>query len=64
MLSAILPSRAAKLAMTVAFGLSLAACAKNPEDQAGAGGRFGAGAGAGMATPGSAQDFAQNVGDR
>lgn len=53
-------SRSLKLAMVLAAGLSLGACAKNNQDQAGAGG-FGAG---GSATPGSAQDFVVNVGDR
>jgi len=46
-----------KLAAIVAFGLALGACAQNPTTQAGAGG-------AGAATPGSAQDFVVNVGDR
>ncbi len=46
------------LALTVA--LAMGACARNAaEDGAGAGGRLG-----GAATPGSAQDFAVNVGDR
>ena len=49
----------------VAFGM--AACSKNPDDANGGlnGGIGGAGAlGAGSATPGSAQDFVVNVGDR
>jgi peptidoglycan-associated lipoprotein len=51
--------RAAHLAAAVAAALTLAACASNPlnQDQAGIGG-------AGAATPGSAQDFVVNVGDR
>ena len=53
---------AKKLAIIAAIALSLGACARTgAEDGAGAGaGRFGAG----QAVPGSAQDFAQNVGDR
>lgn len=50
------------LALAAAAALSLGACAKNNQDAAG-----GAGAGgwmAGAATPGSAQDFVVNVGDR
>ena len=48
--------RAAKLAAVLAAVLGLAACAKNPTgQQAGV---------AGAATPGSAQDFVVNVGDR
>ncbi|MGQ3357145.1 MAG: peptidoglycan-associated lipoprotein Pal [Phreatobacter sp.] len=46
-----------KFAAIMAFGLALGACAQNPTTQAGAGG-------AGSATPGSAQDFIVNVGDR
>ncbi len=48
--------RAAKLAVLFAVGLSLAACSKNQNADG-----FGAG---GAATPGSAQDFVVNVGDR
>jgi peptidoglycan-associated lipoprotein len=44
-------------ALFVAFGI--AACSKSPDDQANL-----AGAGAGAATPGSAQDFIVNIGDR
>jgi peptidoglycan-associated lipoprotein len=50
--------RVAKFAAMVVAGLSLAACANNPQLQ-------GANAGlAGSAAPGSAQDFVVNVGDR
>lgn len=52
------PSRAGRLAFAVAATLALAACSSNQNaDQSG----FGAG---GAATPGSAQDFVVNVGDR
>ena len=52
---ATLMSRAssAKLAAALAVALAMGACAKDPDDLAG-----------GAATPGSAQDFAVNVGDR
>jgi peptidoglycan-associated lipoprotein len=50
-----------RMAAVVAIGLVLGACARNPDDQAGLGA---GGVGAGRATPGSVQDFAQNVGDR
>lgn len=53
-------SRGWQVALVVAVGLTVAACAKGP-DLAGIGG---AGAGAGATTPGSAQDFIVNVGDR
>src|SRR5215212_8454348 len=52
--------RAIKFAAMVVAGLSLAACANNPNQMAGAN----AALGAGNATPGSAQDFVVNVGDR
>lgn len=65
MLSAIVPPRALKFAAVALVAASLGACASKTDDQAGAGGRLGYGAnGAGSAVPGSAQDFAQNVGDR
>jgi peptidoglycan-associated lipoprotein len=51
-------SRGWRVALLVAVGLTVAACAKGP-DIAGIGG-----AGAGATTPGSAQDFIVNVGDR
>ncbi len=58
-----------KVAAAAALALSIAACSTTPDQLAdgaaggpgGPGGRFGAG---GPATPGSAQDFAVNVGDR
>ncbi len=50
--------RALKFAAMIVAGLSLAACANNPN-------MAGANAGlAGSAAPGSAQDFVVNVGDR
>ena len=52
--------RAIKFAAMVVAGLSLAACANNPNQMAGAN----AALGAGNAAPGSAQDFVVNVGDR
>ncbi|GGH29708.1 outer membrane lipoprotein Omp16 [Alsobacter metallidurans] len=61
-------AKAAKLGIVLAAALTLAACSSNKaadgSDAMGAGGagRFGAGGGAG--TPGSAQDFIVNVGDR
>ncbi|PPD41917.1 MAG: peptidoglycan-associated lipoprotein [Methylocystis sp.] len=66
-------ARCAKFAVTMTVALAIAACAKNPMDEAGAdlagggaggpGGRGGI-ARSGVASPGSAADFAQNVGDR
>lgn len=60
-----------RLAAALSLALSIAACSTTPDQLAdgaggagsagGAGGRFGSG---GAATPGSAQDFAVNVGDR
>jgi peptidoglycan-associated lipoprotein len=56
--------RAAKIATALVAILALSACAKNAADEAAGGAdRYGAGRG-GAATPGSAQDFATNVGDR
>jgi peptidoglycan-associated lipoprotein len=49
--------RGTRLAAALAAALSIAACANNPTDQSQAGL-------AGAATPGSAQDFVVNVGDR
>ncbi|HMK81962.1 MAG TPA: peptidoglycan-associated lipoprotein Pal [Xanthobacteraceae bacterium] len=49
--------RATRFAAMIAAGLSLAACANNPMQNANAGL-------AGQAAPGSAQDFVVNVGDR
>ena len=60
---------ALKLAAAFAAALSIAACSSTPDQLAdasaagGAGGRGGFGAG-GAASPGSAQDFVVNVGDR
>jgi len=45
-----------RIAALLAVGLTVAACARGPE--------LGLGAGSGAATPGSAQDFIVNVGDR
>jgi peptidoglycan-associated lipoprotein len=50
-------SRGFRFAAVIGAAIALAACASNPTDQAGAGA-------GGMATPGSAQDFVVNVGDR
>jgi peptidoglycan-associated lipoprotein len=55
--------RSMKLGLALTVALAMGACARNAAEDgvgAGAGSRFGAGA----ATPGSAQDFATNVGDR
>ncbi len=49
-------ARATKFAAAIVAALAMGACAKTPDPNA-------AGAG-GAATPGSIQDFAQNVGDR
>jgi peptidoglycan-associated lipoprotein len=60
-------ARAFRLAAALTAALAVAACAKNPvEDENGGSLAGGAGAGgrAGYATPGSAQDFVVNVGDR
>lgn len=60
--------RTAKLALVLAAGLALTACAKNGADDAslanGGLGAGGVGNSAGLASPGSVQDFAVNVGDR
>ncbi|MFD2249627.1 peptidoglycan-associated lipoprotein [Pseudochelatococcus lubricantis] len=52
-----------KAAAVITATLALGACASNKTDQAGAGGAGGL-YGAGASTPGSAQDFVVNVGDR
>ncbi|MBF9234828.1 peptidoglycan-associated lipoprotein Pal [Microvirga sp. BT350] len=52
--------RAVKFAAAIVLALGAAACSSNKDGADGAGG-FGAG---GAATPGSAQDFVVNVGDR
>ncbi len=58
--------RAAKLAVALTAALAITGCAKNAADEAAGGAnQFGAGNGRGGAnTPGSAQDFVVNVGDR
>ena len=59
--------RGLKLVFALTAALSMAACSKNPNDANALGGGLGGGlggAGAGMATPGSQQDFISNVGDR
>jgi peptidoglycan-associated lipoprotein len=56
--------RGAKIALALTAVLAISACAKNAADEAGPGG-FGAPSyGRNGAGPGSAQDFAANVGDR
>ncbi len=52
--------RAVKFAAAIVLALGAAACSSNKDGMAGGAGGFGAGA----ATPGSAQDFVVNVGDR
>ncbi|WP_029032177.1 peptidoglycan-associated lipoprotein Pal [Salinarimonas rosea] len=59
MLASLSSVRALRLAAVVALPLVLAACAATPP-----GAELGAGGVAGSATPGSAQDFTVNVGDR
>jgi peptidoglycan-associated lipoprotein len=59
MISAMNFVRATKFAAMVLAGLSLAACANNPNQLTGANAGL-----AGSAAPGSAQDFVVNVGDR
>jgi peptidoglycan-associated lipoprotein len=60
MMSSFTTPRALKFAAVLALALGAAACSSNPNADA-----FGAAGGAGgAATPGSAQDFAVNVGDR
>jgi peptidoglycan-associated lipoprotein len=61
-------ARVVRIALALTAGLAMAACAKNPNDDAnggagGPGGRLG-GVGAGVASPGSPQDFVVNIGDR
>jgi peptidoglycan-associated lipoprotein len=53
-------AKGAKLGLALVVVMALGACARNSQDDAGL---AGAGVG-GAATPGSAQDFAVNVGDR
>ena len=59
MISAMNFVRATKFAAMILAGLSLAACANNPNQLTGANAGL-----AGSAAPGSAQDFVVNVGDR
>ena len=59
MMSSLTTPRSLKLAAVLALGA--AACSSNKDGMADGAGGFGAG---GAATPGSAQDFAVNVGDR
>ena len=57
-------ARQARFALALAAALGMAACARtNTEESAGGAGGPG-GAGSNVATPGSAQDFTVNVGDR
>jgi peptidoglycan-associated lipoprotein len=57
--------RAVKLAFALTAALAMAACSKNPADEANGGGAGGlGGVGSGVASPGSAQDFVVNIGDR
>jgi peptidoglycan-associated lipoprotein len=53
--------RAVKFAAAIVLALGAAACSSNKDGMADGAGGFGAG---GAATPGSAQDFVVNVGDR
>ena len=59
MISAMKMMRGVKFVAMIVAGLSLAACANNPNQMAGANAGL-----AGSAAPGSAQDFVVNVGDR
>ena len=65
-LSNAVPLRALKLAAVLALTLAAAACSGKTDELAGGAGAAGAGGygRGGPATPGSAQEFAQNVGDR
>ena len=54
--------RGLTLVFALTAALSMAACSKNPEDANALGGL--GGAGSGLTTPGSQQDFISNVGDR
>lgn len=58
--------RISKFALAAVFAMTLAACSSNKTDELGGNpsGAGGFGAGGGVATPGSAQDFVVNVGDR
>ncbi len=57
-------ARSLKIVAALVVALTMAACAKNPADLAGANSGNGFGSVAGAATPGSPQDFTVNVGDR
>ncbi len=57
-------SRGARLALALTAALALGACSKKPGDEANGGKGSLGGVGSGVATPGSAQDFVSNVGDR
>ncbi|MDJ1158239.1 peptidoglycan-associated lipoprotein Pal [Chelatococcus sp. SYSU_G07232] len=59
-MSSVFAPRSVRIAAAFVAALTLAACSSN-KDQAGMAGGLGAG---GAATPGSAQDFVVNVGDR
>ena len=56
--------RGLKLVFALTAALSMAACSKNPEDANALDGSLSGRQGAGVATPGSQQDFISNVGDR
>lgn len=56
-------AKGAKLGLALVVAMALGACARNSQDDAGLAGA-GLGGAAGAATPGSAQDFSVNVGDR
>ncbi|GJD63830.1 peptidoglycan-associated lipoprotein Pal [Methylobacterium frigidaeris] len=60
------PLRALKITAALGLALSMAACASNNDlaDASAAYGAGGAGGRGGPATPGSAQDFVVNIGDR
>ncbi len=60
-MSLLASARAAKFAAVLMGGLALGACASTPTTDPNAAAGFGPG---GAATPGSAQDFVVNVGDR
>jgi peptidoglycan-associated lipoprotein len=56
--------RLSKFVLAAVFAMTLAACSSNKTDELGGNPAGGFGAGGGVATPGSAQDFVVNVGDR
>jgi peptidoglycan-associated lipoprotein len=57
-------TRAVRLAAIAALTIAVAACSTTPNPDSTAAAGFGAGGAGGVATPGSAQDFTVNVGDR